>query len=374
MVGAGLLTRSLKNLKNFYPGFNKENVLLFSINPLMTGYKEAQLIPLYERLLEHIGAIPSVRSTSFSVHGPLSPNFRFTSIKVEGYVPRSGQELAPIGIEPVGPKYFGTAQTPVLRGRDFTAADREGASKVVIINETMARYYFGDANPIGRRLSMPGYRGDPGWLEIVAVVKDAKQHDLREQAKPTIYLPLFQIPESGVTFEIRTAMNPSNTAAAILNTVKTVDERLPVFYLKTLNDQVDDSLVQERLVALLSSMFGVLALLLACVGLYGLMAYTVNRRTNEIGIRMALGAKRAQIAGMVLRETLSLVFCGLAIGIPAAMGASRLIASELYGLKPGDPTTLLIACSVMTAVTFLASYLPARRAASVNPMQALRSE
>jgi ABC-type antimicrobial peptide transport system permease subunit len=238
----------------------------------------------------------------------------------------------------------------------------------------MAHYYFGDADPIGRQFSMPGYRGDSSWLEIIAVVKDAKYHDLREQATPMAYIPLLQSPESGVTFEVRTAMNPGSAAKAVVQAVKQTDCRLPVYGVKTLSDQLDDSLVEERLVASLSTMFGALALVLACVGLYGLMAYAVNRRTNEIGIRMALGAKRVQIAGMVLRETLLLIILGLVIGIPAGMGASHLIASELYGLKPGDPITILIGSSVMAGIAALAGYQPARRAAKVDPMVALRYE
>jgi predicted permease len=374
MIGAGLLTRSLENLKDFYPGFNKGNVLLLSLDPGMTGYKEAQLVPLYERLVDRFRAIPGVRLASFSVHGPLSTSFSFTTVTVQGYKPRSGKELAPVGVEVAGPDYFRTLETPVLRGRDFTAADRVGSPKVTIVNETMARYYFGDADPIGRRFSMPGYRGDSSWLEIIAVVKDAKYHDLREQATPMAYIPLLQSPESGVTFEVRTAMNPGSAAKAVVQAVKQTDGRLPVYGVKTLSDQLDDSLVEERLVASLSTMFGALALVLACVGLYGLMAYAVNRRTNEIGIRMALGAKRVQIAGMVLRETLLLIILGLAIGIPAAMAASRLIASELYGLKPGYPITILIASSVMAGIAALAGYLPARRASKVDPMVALRYE
>jgi predicted permease len=374
LIGAGLLARSLENLKDFNPGFNKDNVLLFSMNPLMTGYSEDGLVPLYERILDRFKAIPGVRSASFSVHGPLSPNFSSTSVKVQGFQPRPGQELVPTGIELVGPEYFKTLETPVLRGRDFTSADRKGAPKVAIVNETMARYYFGDSDPIGRQLSIPGYRGDPSWLQIIALVKDTKVHDLREQATPAVFVPLLQAPESGVTFELRTALNPAMVETAALDAVKATDSRLPLFDVKTLGNQLDDSLVEERLLASLSSMFGALALLLACVGLYGLMAYTVNRRTGEIGIRMALGAERGQIARMVLRETLLLVSSGLAIGIPAAIAASRLISSQLFGLRPNDPFTILAACVVMSAVTVLASYLPARRAASVDPMRALRSE
>ena len=371
-IGAGLLTRSLRNLKDFYPGFNQENVLLFSLNPLMTGYRENQLVSLYERLLDRFNTIPGVRSATFSVHSPLSSGFSSTQVRVEGN--KTTAELAPVGVEAVGPEYFRTLETPVLSGRDFTAADRSGTPKVAIMNRTAAHFYFGDINPIGRRVSLPGYRGDSSWLEIVAVVEEAKYHDLREQPLPMVYIPLFQSPESGVTFELRAAIPPANIATAVINAVKATDGRLPVFGIKTLSNQLDDSLVQERLVASLSSAFGVLALLLASVGLYGLMAYAVNRRTNEIGIRMALGAKPLQIAGMVLRETLLLVTMGLVIGIPASMLAARLIASELYGLQPNDAITIALATLVTAGIAALAGYVPARRASRVDPMIALRYE
>jgi predicted permease len=373
-IGAGLLTRSLVNLQDFYPGFNKENVLLFSVNPLMTGYRENQLVSLYERLLDRFKTIPGVRSATFSIHSPLSPGFSSTSVNVQGYKPRSDQELASVGVEVVGPEYFRTIETPVMLGRDFTSADRAGAPKVAAVNKTAAHFYFGDINPIGRRVSMPGYRGDSSWLEIVAVVEDAKYHDLRERAIPMVYIPLFQSPESGVTFEVRTGIPPSNATTAMIDAVKATDGRLPVFGIKTLSNQLDESLLQERLVASLSSAFGALALLLAGVGLYGLMAYAVNRRTNEIGIRMALGARPFEIAGMMLRETLLLVGLGLAIGIPAAIVASRLIASELYGLKPDDASTMALAILVTAGIAALAGYLPALRASRVDPMIALRYE
>jgi ABC-type antimicrobial peptide transport system permease subunit len=209
---------------------------------------------------------------------------------------------------------------------------------------------------------------------VVGLVASVKVHDLREQDIPMIYLPLFQAPESGVTFEVRTAMNPAFAQTAALDAVRAIDSRLPVFQMKSLGDQLDDSLLDERLVASLSGMFGVLAMLLSCVGLYGLMAYTVNRRTTEIGVRMTLGAGRAQIVRLIVRESLLLVFAGVAIGIPIAIGASRLLVSELYGLRPGDPATIAAACALMTAVALLAGYVPARRAANLNPMHALRSE
>ncbi len=374
LIGAGLLTRSLANLKSFYPGFNKDNVLLFTVNPMMIGQGFEQLAPLYERLLDRIRAIPGVRAASLSFHSPLSSGGSTTSVNVLGFKPRPGQQFAQVTVEVVGPGYFSTMQTPILRGRDFTSADREGTTNVAIVNESMAHYYFGEDNPVGRVISVPGYRGDPSPLQIVAEVKDVKYHDLRESASPGVYLAALQYPESGASFEIRTAMGPNELETTVLQAVKEVDSRLPVFDVKTLGEQFDASLTDERLVATLSGMFGALALLLACVGLYGLMAYTVNRRTGEIGIRMALGAERGRIARMVLRETLVLVACGVAAGVPAAALASRLIASQLFGLKPDDPLTFAAACAVMTLVTLIASYVPARRAASVDPMQALRSE
>jgi predicted permease len=372
VIGAGLLARSLTNLKGFYPGFNRENVLLFHVDPTIIGIKD--VVPLYEQMLGRLRQIPGVRSISISVHEPLSSNVSDSSVRVQGAAAGRGEDLAPVNIEPVAPDYFATMETPILRGREFAAGDRAGAPMVAVVNQSMARHFFGDTNPIGRLVSIPGYRGDPSWLQIVGVVQDVKVHDLRESSTLMLYVPMFQAPEGGATFEVRTAMDSASVQTAVLAAVNDIEVRLPVYSVKSLGDQLDDSLVEERLVASLSSTFGLLALLLTCVGLYGLMAYTVNRRTSEIGIRMALGAERGRIAGMVLRETLLLVLCGLAVGLPVAVIASRFIASQLFGLKPGDPVTILAACALMAAVTMMASYLPARRAASVDPMRALRSE
>ena len=373
LVGAGLLVRSLENLKSFYPGFNKDNLLLLSVNPGMVGYKGNEVSALYRTLVDRFGTLPGVRATSFSMDTPLSGNSSGTQLKIEGYKSGTGKELTPVLLNILGPGYFKTLETAILLGRDFTSADQAGAPKVAIINETAAHEYFGDTNPLGRRISIPGWIGDPSWLEIVGVVKDARQRDLREQTGPMAYMPLYQsaVP-SGVTFEIRTAANPAATATAALHTITQIDGRVPVFNVRTLGEQVDDSLLKERLVASLSTLFGILAVLLACIGLYGLMTYAVNRRTNEIGIRMALGAERRQIARMILRETLLLVTTGLAIGIPVSFAASRLIRSELYGLQPGDPITISATSLLMAAVAALAAYLPARRASRVDPMIALR--
>jgi predicted permease len=279
-----------------------------------------------------------------------------------------------VNIEPVGPDYFATMGTPLLRGRDFSWSDRDRTTKVAIVSEGMAKHYFGNADPIGRFVSIPGFVGDSSWIQIVGEIRDVKVHELRETGAFMLYLPLFQLPEGGATFELRTAIDPASVQGAALDAVKAIDPRLPVDSVKTLKVQLNDSLVQERLVGSLSGLFAVLGLLLTCVGLYGLMAYTVNRRTSEIGIRMALGADRGQVARMVLRETLLLVLCGLVLGFPGAAFASRLIASQLFGIKPWDPFTFMVACLLMVAVTITASYIPARRAASVDPTQVLRTE
>ena len=371
LVGAGLLARTLQNLKSFSPGFNKENVLLLSIHPMTVGYKDAQAALLYKDLLDRLNRIPGVRSATFSFFSPLKGPATSLRPKVKGIAQDSGKEMKPVALSEVGPEYFKTLETPILSGRDFSAADQAGSPRVSIINEAAAREYFGAENPVGRYLSVSD---DQSWLEIVGVVKETKNRDIRESPVPLIYLPLFQSPEGAATFEVRTAIDPLAMSNAIQRVIRETDSRIPVYDLKTLSEQVDDSLIQERLIASLSGLFGLLALTLATVGLYGLMTYSTNRRTGEIGIRVALGATRGQIAGMILRETLLLILVGLAIGIPAAMLSSHLIRSELYGLKADDPLTIVVASSIMAAIAIFAGYLPARRASYVDPMVVLRAE
>ena len=239
----------------------------------------------------------------------------------------------------------------------------------------MAHDIFGGTSPIGRRLSIPRFAGDKSWYSIIGVVADAKSEDLREAVKPMIYVPTEQtVVPGGVTFAVRTARDAPAEAPAVLHAVAQVDGRLSLSGMRTLNEQVDDSLVQERLVASLAGLFGILAVLLASVGLYGVMAYTVSRKTNEIGIRMALGSGRIQIAALVLREALLMVLAGLVLGIPAALATARLMRSQLYGLGPYDPMTMLFAVGMMTCVSVLACYSPAARAMRIDPLAALRYE
>jgi predicted permease len=375
MVGAGLLVRSLQNLKSFYPGFRTDNVLLFDVNGRLLGYTAAQTNALYRRLVDQIDALPGIRRTSFSMDTPFSGGFGEATPTIEGYQPASGSAPLIVGLNALGPHYFEALETPVLLGRDFSGEDGASAPKVVIINKRMAHDIFGDTSPIGRRLSIPNFAADKSWYSIVGVVADARSEDLRGAVRPMVYVPTEQtLLPAGVTFEVRTARDASTEAPAVLHAVAQVDGRLSLSGMKTLNDQMDDSLVQERLVASLAGLFGILAVLLASVGLYGVMAYTVSRKTNEIGIRMALGSGRIKIAGMILREALLMVLAGLVLGIPAAMATAHLIRSQLYGLGPYDPMTMLFAVTVMTGVAVLACYPPATRAMRIDPMAALRYE
>jgi predicted permease len=375
MVGAGLLVRSLRNLKNFYPGFRTDHVLLFDVNARLLGYTVAQTNALYRRLIDQIDALPGIRRTSFSMDPPFSGGWGETAPTIEGYQPASGSAPLIAGINTLGPHYFEALETQVLLGRDFTAEDGANAIKVAIINKRMAHDIFGNTSPIGRRLSIPTFAGDKSWYSIVGVVADAKSEDLREAVRPMIYVPTEQtVVPSGVTFEVQTARDAAGEAPLVLRAVAQVDGRLSLSGMKTLNDQMDDSLVQERLVASLASLFGIIAVLLASVGLYGVMAYTVSRKTNEIGIRMALGSGRIQIAGLVLREALLMVLAGLALGIPAAMATAHLMRSQLYGLGPYDPMTMLFAVGMLMGVAVLACYPPATRAMRIDPMAALRYE
>jgi predicted permease len=375
MVGAGLLVRSLQNLKNFYPGFGRDNVLLFDVNARLLGYTVPQTNALYRRLIDQIDSLPGIRRTSFSINPPLSGDSCCVVPTIEGYQPPSGSAPRMIDLNVLGPHYFNALETPVLLGRDFTSEDDASAPKVAIINNRMAHEIFGDTNPIGRRLSIPTWAGDKSWYSIVGVVADAKSEDLREEVRPMVYVPTEQtVVPSGVTFEVRTARDASAEAPAVLHAAAQVDGRLSLSGMKTLNDQINDSLMQERLIASLAGLFGILAVLLASVGLYGVMAYTVSRKTNEIGLRMALGSGRIQIAGLVLREALLMVLAGLVLGIPAALATAHLMRSQLYGLGPYDPMALLFAVSVMTGVAVLACYAPATRAMRVDPMVALRYE
>jgi predicted permease len=374
LIGAGLLVRTLKKLKDFYPGFNAQHVLLISMNPSMVGYKEAQVVGLYQRLLTELKTLAGVQVVSLSDFSPLGVRFSSVVVTVEGYKPRPDENTF-VMINVIGPDYFRVLETPVLLGREFTGSDEASAAKVAIINHTMAHNYFGDTNPIGRRISVPGWKGDASWLEIVGVVQDAKYHSLREQTPPQAYIPFFQSPETGaMTLEVRVTMDQGRAAATVRGAIQEIDTRLPVFDVKTLKGQVDESLVQERLIASLSTLFGLLALSLAAVGLYGLMAYAVARRTNEFGIRMALGAPQQSILRLVMKDVSIVLAGGATAGVCISLATVSVLQKMLFGLAPHDTFTFVAAISLLSAAAFFAGYLPARRAMRVDPMIALRYE
>jgi predicted permease len=371
LITAGLFVRSLGKLYTLDAGFKKENVLLVSTDPRMVGYQGKQVAALYQRLLERFKTIPGVRSASLGGLGLLGEGGGGKPIPiphVQGRPAPPGEPIRP-SVGTVGPEYFETVGMTILRGRGFTARDFDRASsQAVIVNEAFARYYFGEEDPIGQRF---GYNEAGDGHEIVGVVKDAK-HSLRQPAQPTWYWPGFG--QGATTFQLRAASDPTRIIAAVRQVAREIDGNLPLYNVKTLARQVDESLAQERLISALSGFFGLLSLLLAGIGLYGILAYAVSRRTREIGIRISLGASPGAVLRMVLWQGLILTLLGVVIGLAASLGATRLLESQLFGVTPTDPVTFVVAPILLLTVALLAALVPARRATNVDPLIAIRQE
>jgi predicted permease len=372
LVGAGLFLRTLHNLQSVEFGFNTESLIFFRLDPRAKGYKNEQMPPLYQQLSERIEALPGVRSVTLSEFVPLSGAGSNGAGYAEGRPPLS-PPANNVYHQRVRWNYLQTMEILLLAGRGLTPQDDERAPKVAVINQTMARRFFGEENPVGRRFGF-GSAENSGQIQIVGVARDARYLNPRRDVPALVYLPYPQYPLRQVTFGVRTMGDPSQMIAAIRATVREVDKDLPLFAIKTQSEQVAQSLAQERFFPKLTSFFGLLALLLASIGLYGVMSYSIARRTQEIGIRMALGAQKGNVIKMVLRESMLLVLIGVVIGLGAVLATTRFVASMLYGLTPTDPGTITLAVLVLAAVAALAGYLPARKAAQVDPLTALRYE
>lgn len=374
LVGAGLFLRSLQNLKHLDAGFRPDGVLIMNVDADARNYGKRQMNDFWQETLTRAEAIPGVSSATLSRLSPVDGHDDGAMIEVPGFIPRADRDKT-VSVNQISPEYFATMGIAILRGRAFNERDNESAPKVALLNETAARFYFGSHDPVGAELHISAPRtADP--YEIVGVVKDSRHTSLRDEVPRLLYLPALQSnhPLPRLTLAIRTAGNPSGLAAPIRSAIHEQGADVLLTNVVTLNEQVNKSLWQERLVSSLSSIFGLLALLLACVGLYGVISYTVARRTKEIGIRIALGATRVNVLRMVLKESLALVFVGVAIGVPGAFAATRFISTMLYGVSASDPLTIAGAALVMGAVTVPAALIPARRATKVDPLIAIRYE
>jgi predicted permease len=375
LVAAGLFVRSLSKLSEVDLGYKSENLLLFRVDGAAAGYKEAANLRFQQALLEKFSGIPGVRATTLSSNGLFSQSESADPISVEGYTAKPGEEVHS-RMDHVGPGYFSTVGIPVLMGREIGPQDSGNGPRAAVINKTFAEHFFGNTNPLGKKV-LDTYPGNPSDMEIVGVVADAKYNSLREKTPARIYAPYFHPmwEQSNAVYEIRTTFaNPAGVSAALRTAVQQTNSSLPPIKISTMQVLVDDSLHTDRFVARLAGVFGLLAMLLASIGLYGIMAYTVARRTRDIGIRMALGAQPGGVLWLVLRETLLLVLIGVAVGLPLAFGGTHLIKSMLFGLGIVDPVAMIVPAVTLAVVAALAGFLPARRAMRVDPMVALRYE
>jgi predicted permease len=372
LVGAGLFLRSLRNLNNVDAGFRADRLIGFSVNPTLNGYTSARAIALFDRIGERLRSLPGVRYVSLSQTSLLTGDDWVRSVVIPGREPKEG-ESAP-NSDTVSPGFFAALGTPLVAGREFTVGDGPTAPRVAIINETFAKVYFEGQNPLGRQFYFSGDAKQTP-IEIVGIVKDSKYADLREEKQRFVFSPYPQQYTAGaVTFYVRTSQEPQLIASALRQAVREADSDLPVFDMKTMEQQIQDSVFADRMVSALSAFFGLLATLLAAIGLYGVMAYTVTRRTREIGIRIALGASRGAVLRLVLSEVALLVGIGLAIALPLSFPLSALAQSLLFGVPAHDPLVLAGAAILLGGTAMLAGYLPASRAARVEPLIALRHE
>jgi predicted permease len=408
LVGAGLLVRTLHKLQTVNPGFDAQNILLFGINPSLAGYKDRKVAQLYRQLHERFAALPGVVSVSYSEDALVSQSWSGDDVHLDGAPPKTNANTA---ILPVGPDFFATMRIPVLAGHAFMSSDFQSAELTsaavsaamkaairkaaapggpakaspakspqpapvpVLVNQTFARKFFPNQNPVGRHMGNgqedePAIGPQPGYV-IVGIAADTKYDQLRHEVEPTMFLPLVA---DSAHFELRTAGDPNAQVKRVREIVAEIDNNLPLFAVRTQTEQIEQTLYQERLVSRLSSFFAVLALVLACIGLYGLLSFEVARRTRELGIRMALGAQRRDVLRLIVKQGFLLVSAGAFIGIAVAIGVMRFMASMLYNVHTGDPVTFSSVAILLLVVALIACYVPARRATRVDPMGALRCE
>jgi predicted permease len=371
LVGAGLFLRTLHNLRHVDVGFNPQNLLLFRVQPQLNRYDEKRTAALYGELLERIAAVPGVRASALTNPALLSGSVNSTGIFVRGRVYANARDSGTsINRLVISPNFFEVMEIPILLGRGFATSDHETAPKVVLINEAAAKKYFPNEDPIGQRFGSSPENNSQ--LEVVGVIRDAKYDSVRDAAPPTMYVPYLQARAASAVIAVRTAGDPAAATGSVREAVRQVDPNLPMVDISTQLEQVERRFQQEQLFAQAYALFGGLALVLAAIGLFGLMSYTVSRRTNEIGIRMALGAQRGHVLRAVMGESMILVVVGVLIGVAVAIGASRFVGTLLFGLGGTDAWTMAAAVAVMVLVSALAGFLPARRASRVDPMVALR--
>jgi predicted permease len=374
LIGAGLFVRSLRNLKDLDPGFHTANLLAFKVNPTLNGYKEDRTKKFYLRLKEAMETLPGVQTAALAVVPVLEGDEWDQWVTIDSYSPKTG-ELPDPHMNFVSPDYFKTMEIPLLTGRDFRRTDVLESSKVCIVNETFVKKYFGTINAEGHRIGMgidPGTKTD---ITIVGVARNTKYESMRDEIPPEVFRPNQQMDfATGMVAYLRTTLDPQQIFTSVRRRVHDLDSNLPVFDMITLERQMEHSLITERLVALLSTGFGFLATLLAAVGLYGVMAFAVARRTREIGIRLAIGATGKNVLWLVLSEVLVLLGIGVAIALPSAWALTQTVRSRLYGVQPSDPVSIAAAVLAISVVAVLAGFLPAHRATRVDPVCALRYE
>jgi predicted permease len=361
---ASLFVQHLSNLEHIDLGFHRDHLLLMQLDASAAKHSEES----YRQLLARLEAVPGVRSATLSAIAPIAGVGSRAQVNVEGYQPKP-DERRMLARNWVSPKYFETLSVPLLAGRDFSFQDR-GRSRVAIVNQMMSRYYFGDRSPIGSHIT---FDGDDRQYEIVGVVGDTKYSDVRD-APHTVYFNAFQDWHGWSQFFLRTAAEPSSVIPDVRRTVLDSLKGISIMRVKTMAEQVDSSIVPERLSALLSASFGALASVLTAIGLYGLLAYMVARRVSEIGVRMALGATAGSVTRLVVADAMAMVCLGLAIGIPIALGGKTVAASLIRDLPVSGAIPIVFSAAALLACALLAVYGPARRAAQVDPMEALRHE
>ena len=369
LVGAGLLVRTLYNLSKVDVGFNADNLLVFRIDPALQSDSSSRIFDLYDRIMAAIEAVPGVQSCTMSVMPLIARSEWEEPVQPDGIgLPKNAF------IQITRWNFLETMGIPLVAGRDLSAADTQGRPRVAVINETMAQHLFGERTPVGRHFQFVNGADRNVAIQVIGVARDSKYASLEQQVPPTLFMPHAQAPPSGMTVEVRTASDPVTVASAIREAVRRTDPTIPLAEMKTQRQQIAETIGKPRAFAALTTVSGMIGLLLACVGLYGVVSYETIRRTHEIGIRMALGARRSDVLRLVMRQTVVVVTIGAGIGVALALAASRLIGSLLFGIAPSDPFAIGSALAVLIGVALTASYLPARRAAQLDPTQALRYE